>query len=434
LDINFARLNHILIPSTKAGRDCFRASLLGKLVRPFGWLYGALSEEGRVLAVAATAIGGFGMDVQSTEVYLLWALLTGLLVASLAVTRLFRLDGVRVEVDAPRRVTLGDAITFAITLRNAGDREHHAVRVRGPFLPWDGRYAGADPGASAGKGALAASPDVARLPPGGVAMVAIRARFSARGEHHLDPFTAAALVPFGLAQGAAVSSPAVKFLVVPKIARVVPFSTPPGSRYQPGGVALASKTGESMDLLGVRPYRAGDPVRLLHARSWARTGSPVVREYQEEYFSRIGVVVDAAAPDARTLEAILSLAAGVVAHLSRGEALIDLLVVGDRVHDLTIGRNLGFLEQALDLLAAVQIEKARVAPDALVRRLAPHLARLSCVVVVTPAWDRGALAERIRSAGVACTTLVVGEGASVRGNDLRYVAVSAIERGEAIAL
>jgi uncharacterized protein (DUF58 family) len=431
VNVNFARLNHILIPTTKAGRDRFRASAVGRLIGPLGWLYGALSEEGRVFAVVALGVGGFGMDVQSTAVYLLWAALAGLLFASLALTHWHRLDGVRVVVDAPRRVTLGEAMTFLVSVHNDGARDREAVRVHGPFLPWDGVW-------------TRHAPRLAGVPAGGVAHAEIVARFSARGEHHLDPFSASELVPLGLAQGRAVSSAGVKFLVVPRIARVVRLTTPPGSRYQPGGVALASRTGESMDLLGVRPYRAGDPVRLIHARSWARTGTPVVREYQEEYFSRIGVVVDAAAPDERGLEAILALAAGVVAFLSRGEALIDLLVVGDRVHDLTIGRHLGFLEQALDLLACVEREKQRIAPARLIERLTPHLARLSCVVVVAPSWDEGALAERIRGAGVACTTLVVGEGAPDAPGGLgagapivtgvRGVPVEAIEKGEALAL
>ncbi len=420
LDLNFARLNHILIPTTKAGRDRFRRSALGRLIGPLAWLYGALSEEGRVLAVATMGVAGFGLDVQATAVYLLWSALAGLLFASLALTRWHRLDGVRVTVDAPRRVTLGESVTFLVSVFNDGPRDHEAVRVHGPFLPWDGTW-------------TRPAPRLAAVPAGGAAHTEVVARFVARGEHHLDPFSAAALVPLGLAQGRPVPGLGVKFLVVPRPARVVRLTTPQGSRYQPGGVALASKTGESMDLLGVRPYRPGDPVRLLHARSWARTGTPVVREYQEEYFSRIGVVVDAAAPDARRLEAILSLAAGVVAFLSRGEALIDLLVVGDRVHDLTIGRHLGFLEQALDLLACVEQEKVRIAPDRLLARLAPHLGRLSCVVVVAPAWDQGALAERIRGAGVACTTLVVA-GGSLHAPGVRGVPVEAIEEGEALAL
>jgi uncharacterized protein (DUF58 family) len=192
-----------------------------------------------------------------------------------------------------------------------------------------------------------------------------------------------------------------------------------------------------MDLLGVRPYRAGDPVRHLHARSWARAGVPVVREYQEEYFSRVGVVIATAGADAERLEAILSLAAGVVAHLSRGEALIDLLVVGDRVHDLTLGRHLGFLEQALDLLACVEREAEEPPGDALLARLAPYLPRLSCMVVVAAAWDRGALAERVRGCGVGCRTLVVeGErpDQEARGPDVIGVSAAAIARGEALSL
>jgi uncharacterized protein (DUF58 family) len=427
LDIDFARLarwNHILIPSTKAGRDRFRSSLVGRGIGPIVWLYGALSEEGRVLAVASVVVGAFGVDVQSTMVFLLWAALAALISASLMMTRLYRLDAVRVEVSAPRRVTLGDSIHFTILVHNDGAEERSAVRVGGPFLPWDGRW-------------TSPAPRIARLPAGATERIDRSARFVSRGEHHLDAFTASALVPIGLAQGRAVISSGCKFLVVPRLASVVRLRTPPGSRYQLGGVAMASKTGQALDLRGVRPYRAGDPVRHLHARSWARAGIPVVREYQEEYFSRIGVVVESAVPEARKLEAMLSLAAGVVAFLSRGEALIDLLVVGDRVHELTIGRSLGFLDQALDLLACVESERARPEPEALVARLGEHLGRLSCVIVVAAAWDGGRLAERIRGSGVGCVTLVVALGDTadaVRGDDVHVVTARAIERGESISL
>jgi uncharacterized protein (DUF58 family) len=308
---------------------------------------------------------------------------------------------------------------------NDGARPHYGVRVRGPFLPYDGRW-------------VTPRPTVAELAPRAAARGEVKASFSQRGEHHLDPFHASALVPLGLAVGPDVSSPGCRFLVVPKIANVVRVRTPIGRRHQPGGVALASKTGESMDLLGVRPYRPGDPVRDLHARSWARSGTPVVREYQEEYFSRVGVVVDTdrTVEEPACLEAALSVAAGVVAHLSRGEALIDLLVVGDQVHNLTIGRSLGFLDQALDLLACVE---AGAAPtlDALWGRLAPHLPQLSCVVLVALAWDgpRRALADRIRGLGVGCVTVVITEtDAPPGGADLTWVSVNATERGEALSL
>lgn len=425
MDIDFARLarlNHILIPSTKAGRDRFRASLLGRVFGPLGWLYGAFTDEGRALALATIVVGAFGLDVQGTVVYVLWSMLAGLCLASLVGSRFHRLRGVRVELSAPRRVTLGERITFSLLVHNDGDEDRLAIRVSGPFLPWDGVF-------------TSPAPRIARVAAKGRAEVEISARFSARGEHHLDPFHASALVPGGLAQGPGVASSGVKFLVVPRLANVVRVATPPGTRYQPGGVALASKTGQALELRGVRPYRVGDPVRHLHARSSARLGAPVVREYQEEYFTRLGVIVETAAIEGRRLEAILSLAAGIVAHLARGEALIDLLVVGDRVHELTIGRHLGFLDQALDLLACVEPEKQKPNPSALVARLAAHLGRLSCVVVVADSWDQGALAERIRGAGVGCVTVVVesAKGTSPpRAPGVHTVSVAAIEGGEAL--
>jgi uncharacterized protein (DUF58 family) len=251
---------------------------------------------------------------------------------------------------------------------------------------------------------------VESLEAGATATVECRARFVARGQHHLDPFLVQAIVPLGLTLGPAVFTESVSFLVVPKIAPVAHLETPVTRRHQPGGVALASKTGESMDLLGIRDYRPGDPLRDLHARSWARLGRPVVREYQEEYFTRIGVVVetDALRGSERQLEAALSLAAGVVERLSRGEALIDLLVVGNQVHTLTLGRSLGFLDQALDLLACVS-PSGRFDASATSSHLGPHLARLSCLVFVALAWEseQQSFVERIQSTGVACRTVVV---------------------------
>jgi uncharacterized protein (DUF58 family) len=239
----------------------------------------------------------------------------------------------------------------------------------------------------------------------------MRARFVARGLHHLDPFTAAAVAPLGLACGPRTSSDGVKVYVVPRIANVARLPLTIASKHQPGGVALASKAGESMDLLGVRPYRPGDAVRDLHARTWARTGKPAVREYQQEYFTRVGVVLDTSARDPDILEAAIQLAAGVIAHLSRGEALIDVLVVGDTVHELTLGRSLGCLDQALELLSSVERGPVLDASK-LVTRLEPHLAQLSSVIAIlagAASTEHRRLEEKLRAHGLTCTLLVVDD-------------------------
>jgi uncharacterized protein (DUF58 family) len=400
--IDLARINYVLIPKTKEGRDRFRAGRLGRAVAPLLGIWGSLTDEGRTWMLVSILVGAFAVDVRSTSAYVLFCVLVGMLAGSLVASRRLRLPDLEVDVEAPRRVTVDEEVRFTITCRRQGDGDDDGdpsppLRIRGPFLTWDGKW-------------TAPAPAEGRVAAGGALRAEMRARFTARGVHHLDPFTAAAVVPLGLACGPRRASEAAKVYVVPRIANVTRLPPTIATRHQPGGVALASKSGESMDLNGVRPYRPGDPVRDLHAKSWARTGIPVVREYQQEYFTRVGVVLDSDAEDPRVLDAAIELAAGVIARLSRGDALVDVLVVGDHVHELTLGRSLGYLDQALELLATVEKGPPLRAKD-LVRRLDPHLAQLSSVIVIAlkEGDERRALQRMISDRGVACTVISVDD-------------------------
>jgi uncharacterized protein (DUF58 family) len=316
-------------------------------------------------------------------------------------------------------VTLGEELEIAIVRRNQAERERRWLRIEPPFLPWDGAF-----------GALPA--DVASVPASGRASATCRVTFSARGAHQLDPFRVVPLLPLGLSQGRALPTPGAEFVVVPRVARVMSLSTAENRRHQPGGVSRASRTGDATELLGIRPYRPGDPVRDLHARSWARYGEPMVREYQEEFFTRIGVVVDSdASAGSEQVEAGLSLAAGVVARLCGGEAIVDVLLTQDHAEQLSLGRSLGSLERALDVLAAVR-ERPGFPSSTLLARLPPHVERLSSVVLVALAWDdaRAAFVRAIRARGAAVRVLVVGEHAP-EAHDVIHVPLGALrERRE----
>ena len=392
----WARLNHILIPKSKADRDRVRATRIGRAFGLIFSVWGSLTDEGRTLSIVFPFAAAVSLEVQRTNAYFVPAILFGLLVGSLLAARSLKLDRTTIVVNAPRRVTIGDEVTFSVTCRREAGADV-AVRVRGPFLPWDGTWTGPPP-------------EELLLRDGENATTTMRARFIARGMHHLDPFTAAAVAPLGLACGTRKESDGAKVWVVPRVADVVRLPPTIATRHQPGGVALASKAGESMDLLGVRPYRRGDPVRDLHARTWARTGQPAVREYHQEYFTRVGVVLDVGFRDAERLESAIELAAGVIARLCRGEALIDVLVVGDVIHELTVGRSLGHLDQALELLAAVE-QGPPLRASSLMKELEPHLAQISAVfAIVSPdAAEKHRLEERLRERGLACTTIVVDD-------------------------
>lgn len=96
----------------------------------------------------------------------------------------------------------------------------------------------------------------------------------------------------------------------------------------------------------------------------------------------MGVVVDTDTANGECLEAAIELAAGVIAHLSRGEALVDVLVVGDAVHELLVGRSLGTLDQALELLATAS--SATTALPALARGGAMLVLVVSVLIGVLP--------------------------------------------------
>jgi uncharacterized protein (DUF58 family) len=386
-------------------------------------MFARLSREGRALSSMASLTLLFGADLGRSESHVLSLATLSLVMSALVFSRGYRLTGVSVSLHLPQRVAVGEEISIGIDVHNGGLRDRRRLRTEPPLLSWDGTF-------------TELPPDIERLASGSRQHTAARARFAARGAHHLDPFRVAALVPLGLAQGAAEETHGASFMVVPKVARVMRVNTPLNRRHQPGGIAGASRTGDATDLAGVRPYRPGDPLRDLHARSWARLGAPMVRQYQEEYFTRIGVVVDTAAQASRPepFEAALSLCAGIIACLCRGEALVDVLVTGEHAERLSLGRNLASLERALDVLGAVQAA-AEFAGERLLGQLGPHLSRLSSVVLVALDWDeaRAALVRAIEARSVAVVVFVVGDAGAPSPRVTR-VPLDAITSGQELAL
>jgi uncharacterized protein (DUF58 family) len=140
---------------------------------------------------------------------------------------------------------------------------------------------------------------------------------------------------------------------------------PVGRKYQPGGLHLVSHVGDSEEFIGNREYRPGDRLRDIHHAAWARTGFPIVREFQEEYLCRIAMIVDTLAPPRDTaarqdLEAALSLAAAIADALSRQEYVVDLFAAGPDLYHFQAGRGLAYLDNILDILACLEYAAEQV--------------------------------------------------------------------------
>ena len=108
----------------------------------------------------------------------------------------------------------------------------------------------------------------------------------------MPPVRAFSTFPLNLYRTPAGQSEPWTLLILPNFHPLQGIDVPIGARYQPGGIALTSNLGESPEYIGNREYVSGDSIRHIDFRAWARLSMPAVREYQEEYYCRIALVLD----------------------------------------------------------------------------------------------------------------------------------------------
>jgi len=250
------------------------------------------------------------------------------------------------------------------------------------------------------------SPLVDRLAPGESVELACVLEPRARGSYDFEGPRAFSEFPFGVYMSSRKIEAAGRLLVYPRFEPLASIDLPVGRKHQPGGLALVSEVGDSGEFIGNREYRTGDRPRDIAHAAWARRGgTPVVREFQQEYLCRIALIADTFGED---LEAAISLGAAVADCLSRQEYVIDVFAAGPDLYHFQAGRSLAYLENILDVLAC--IERCKESPFA---RLAPalqeELAQISTAVCILLDWDeeRARFVRSLESQGVAVKVVVV---------------------------
>jgi hypothetical protein len=250
-----------------------------------------------------------------------------------------------------------------------------------------------------------------QLTPGTIHSVDIALTPRRRGVLHLDGLHIGRSDPLGLGRKRVQVAQRDRLVVLPR-RFPIPIQRPPGRRrLQPGGVSLASVVGDAQEFIGLRDYRLGDSPRYIDWAAWARSGKPVVKEYQDEYFSRQALILDSFALPGReaAFEAAVSVAASFVEPLQGPDALLDLMFVADRAYTLTGGRGLLSAQALLEVLACVQpVRKGGF--DNLSQSVLTHAPLLSAGVCVLLEWDeaRRALVQQLRALDLPLRVLVVG--------------------------
>jgi uncharacterized protein (DUF58 family) len=248
---------------------------------------------------------------------------------------------------------------------------------------------------------------VGQLYPGESEVVCGSGRALARGVYTLPALRADTSFPCGFWRWGRTERGARTLHVYPRYARLERLDIPLGSRHRQDLSAARELAREALEFHGCREYREGDVLRHVHPRSSARVGAPVVKEFQAEGRSRTAVLVDTRRRGglsarlrrlrgADPFEAALALTAAIVEQLSTTDRVLDLLVAGPEVYRFVSAGRVGYFEEVLDILAAV--EPCREDPvDRLGPLLLDEIRGIQSACLVLTEWDerRAALAREL---------------------------------------
>jgi uncharacterized protein (DUF58 family) len=153
---------------------------------------------------------------------------------------------------------------------------------------------------------------VPTLPPGGRAVVSLRARADRRGIYSGIGLRTATAWPFGLFRRTRPAAGAAGALVVtPRRRRLrsVTIEAPASA-----GSLATRRLGDGADLLNIRDYTTQDDARRIDWRASARLGRPMMKEFERDQESAIEILLDERTfgGDAREFEELIVKAASIL--------------------------------------------------------------------------------------------------------------------------
>ena len=164
--------------------------------------------------------------------------------------------------------------------------------------------------------------------------------------------------PFGLFKKSAFVSAPCKMLALPRRYPVVSEESPGSRKYHQGGVTAAAGSGDTGEFVSLREYFSGDPVKHIDWKATARTGETIIRQFEDEYFSRYGVVVDTFTTQAggAVFEDVLSVAASIIIDQDLTTNLVDMFLTGQSgVTSFSCGRGNADQYSLLEALACAEV-------------------------------------------------------------------------------
>ncbi|HDS09079.1 MAG TPA: DUF58 domain-containing protein, partial [Firmicutes bacterium] len=130
------------------------------------------------------------------------------------------------------------------------------------------------------------------LKKGGSDNISFKSIIQKRGAYELPASIVFSNFPFFLMRKGKYLRDKEIILSYPNYNRLDNFILPVHRKYQPGGISLASSTGDSTEYIDNREYQPGDPLKKIDWKAFSRFQKPIIKVYQEEYFVRVAIILD----------------------------------------------------------------------------------------------------------------------------------------------
>jgi uncharacterized protein (DUF58 family) len=175
--------------------------------------------------------------------------------------------------------------------------------------------------------------------------------------------------------------------------------------------------------LSVKP---GDSPRRIDARAWARLSVPATKEYHDDFDKRTALILDTCISEipllsgsnaTKKLEAAVSLCAS-VAFTINNDSLIDVLLAGIDIYQLTTLPRMIRLDKIHDILAGTEPSKG-YSLETISPVLISQFPRISELffILLRPNKAYRHLLEMARQAGCRCNILLIGESDQMHVDD-----------------
>ncbi|MCG8379708.1 MAG: DUF58 domain-containing protein, partial [Proteobacteria bacterium] len=199
-------------------------------------------------------------------------------------------------------------------------------------------------------------------------------------------------------------------LVFPKYLHLGKIRLPGSRKYQPQGRAMSNTVGDSEEFLSLREYRAGDPLKKIHWKSFARLNTPIIKEYHDEYCVRNGLILDTYnnTENESLFEDAVSAATSFAISCIQQDAILDLMFTGDKPYRFNAGRGSLTLKNIMEVLACVQSTDANNI-EQLEQLAIKFLNECSVYVCILLDWDdtRKNMIKTLRQHGIVVLCVVI---------------------------